>query len=245
MVGRSPYKAHGAACEFMCYQVADGARYAVWQGTVVMSAAPGVGCTHLVGPLGGVDVWYRQVPVKRGGQLTVLTVQLVVVPAGHQHCDAVVCSGSLSAWRADGPPFVRCWQIPYTCCMYVWLYSFGPLPEPSPVPFRRQSWSRQARISHPSRCTDRRNQLRQRIGHDERAGLQFSLPQPGPHHQKKNSSRRIHRTQAAPLSWLPTITLPRRNQIRGDCTGELTSIGPPDAAFASPQVLIKTPRDSH
>ncbi len=59
-----------------CYPVAEiegfpGARYAVWQGTVAMSVAPGVGCTHLVGPLRGVDV-QAVVPVKRGGQLTVL-----------------------------------------------------------------------------------------------------------------------------------------------------------------------------
>ncbi len=40
-------------------------------------------------------------------------------------------------------------EVPPSCLtwdpalrLYVWIYSFGPLPEPSPVPLGKQSWSR-------------------------------------------------------------------------------------------------------
>ncbi len=81
------------------------------------------------------------------------------------------------------------------------MYGFTVLapfqsPAPSHSGYRAGPGNQGHGVSYPSRCTDRSNQLHQRIGHDERAsGSRYHSLVPPLH---SFSPRRNHRTQAAP-----------------------------------------------
>ncbi len=58
----------------------------------------------------------------------------------------LLCSSKPASERALAA-MLPCREVnsSWLACCIVWIYSFGPLPAPSPVPLGKQSWSRQSR----------------------------------------------------------------------------------------------------
>ncbi len=126
-----------------------------------------------------------------------------------------------------------------SCCPNISLSGFTVLvpfqgPAPSQPGNRAGTGNQELGVSHSSRGTVRSPQLPSCTDHAERASSLRYLSLV-PHTHSSATAYATHITQAAPLSWPPTILLPGRNRMRGSCTGGFASSGPPVLLSLLPQ----------